>query len=291
MLSPLELAADGGRPGARVRARHLSVSADGPDRERDDWLATEEPMELRVHGPDGARVTAAVTMRTPGQDFELAVGFLLGEGIVGSRDDVRAVRYCVDRALDEEQRFNVVSVDLTRGDAEGLRRLERSFAVTSACGVCGTQSLADLEARGIPAIDDTTAITRGVLWSLPDALRDGQQVFDRTGGLHAAGLFTAEGTRVALREDVGRHNALDKLLGWALLDGRLPLTGHVLVLSGRASYELLQKAATAGVPIVCALSAPSSLAVDVARRFGITLVGFLRDGHANVYTHPERVRP
>ncbi len=257
---------------------------DGVRTERPDSLATEEPLEIRVAGPDGATKQVAVTMRTPGGDFELAVGFLFTEGLIGP-GDVQRVAYCEDLE-DEEQRYNVVTVTLARTfDAEKLRR---NFYATSSCGVCGKAALDDIEVRCEP-VAPGPEVSAAVLVSLPDKLRETQKVFERTGGLHAAGLFTPDAELITLREDVGRHNAVDKVIGERLLQGGLPLSDHVLQVSGRASFEIIQKAAVAGVPIVSAVSAPSSLAVEAAERFGMTLVGFVRDGRLNVYSHPERV--
>jgi FdhD protein len=263
------------------------VVEDGRARVRPDTLATEEPMELRLVS-GGAKQTVAVTMRTPGADFELAAGFLYGEGIISSPDDVQKISYCVD--ADAEQRYNIVNVELRGGRDYDPRSLERHFYTTSACGVCGKASLEQLELRGCPVIPPGPEVAPEVIYSLPEKLREAQGLFEVTGGLHAAALFDAEGELVALREDVGRHNATDKLVGWALLEGRLPLGDHIVMVSGRSSFEILQKCLSAGVPVVCAISAPSSLAVDVARRFNMTLVGFLRGNRFNVYSAPERVR-
>jgi FdhD protein len=252
-------------------------------------LATEEPMEIRVIS-GGRRQTVAVTMRTPGADFELAAGFLYGEGIVSSPEDIEKISYCVDPDVDAEQQYNIVNVEL-RGNREyDLRSLERHFYTSSACGVCGKASLEQLELRGCPTIPPGPRMAAERIYALPEKLREAQGLFEATGGLHAAALFDAEGELVALREDVGRHNATDKLVGWALLEGRLPLGDHAVMVSGRSSFEILQKCLTAGVPIVCAISAPSSLAVDVAREFGMTLVGFLRGNRFNVYAGSERIQ-
>ncbi len=285
----LEKAKTGGKPrrGSKTKVR-VRVIEDGRARVRPDSLATEEPMEIRLVSGD-ARQTVAVTMRTPGADFELAAGFLYGEGIVSSPEDVKKISYCVDPDLDAEQQYNIVNVEL-RGDRDyDLRSLERHFYTTSACGVCGKASLEQLELRGCPVIPSGPEVSAEVVYSLPEKLREAQGLFEATGGLHAAALFDAEGELVALREDVGRHNATDKLVGWALLEGRLPLSGQIVMVSGRSSFEILQKSLTAGVPIVCAVSAPSSLAVDVARQFGMTLVGFLRGTRFNVYSGYERI--
>jgi FdhD protein len=275
------------RPGSKTRARIVAV-ADGERHTRTDYLATEEPLEIRLDA-GGATATVAVTMRTPGADFELAAGFLYGEGVVGGREDVGRLSYCTDPEVDAEQQYNIVNVGLVGGAMPDLHTLERHFMTSSACGICGKASLDALELRGCPVVPPGPVVDPAVLPRLPDALREGQGLFESTGGLHAAGLFTIGGELVALREDVGRHNAVDKLIGWALLDGRLPLSDHLLMVSGRSSYEILQKALAAGIPVVCAVSAPSSLAVDLARRFGMTLVGFLRGQRFNVYAGEERL--
>jgi len=275
------------RRGSKTKTR-VRVFEEGRMRVRPDSLATEEPMEIRLLAGD-TRKTVAVTMRTPGADFELAAGFLYGEGIVSSTEDILKISYCVDSDVSAEQQYNIVNVELRGGREYDLRSLERHFYTSSACGVCGKASLDQLEIKGCPAIPTGLEISADTITSLPDKLREAQGLFDATGGLHAAGLFDAEGNLLAIREDVGRHNATDKLIGWALMQGRLPLNKHVVMVSGRSSFEILQKCLTAGVPIVCAISAPSSLAVDVARRFGMTLVGFLRSNRFNVYSAPERV--
>jgi len=246
-----------------------------------DLLATEEPLEIRV---DGRSLT--VTMRTPGADFELAVGFLYGEGILGGAEDVSAVRYCVDAA---EQQYNVVTVDLAPGVPSPDPALSRNVLTTSACGVCGTASLQALHDQGFRQLTSGPVIDADVLRSLPLRLAGAQPVFDRTGGLHAAAVFNQTGDLLVAREDVGRHNAVDKVVGWALLQHRLPLAEAILVVSGRVGFEIAQKAVAAGVPIVAAVSAPSSLAVSVAREFGLTLVGFLRGARFSVYAGEERV--
>jgi FdhD protein len=275
------------RRSSKTKTR-VRVVQDGKMRVRPDTLATEEPMEIRLI-TGGERQTVAVTMRTPGADFELAAGFLYGEGIVKSPDDIAKISYCVDSDLDAAQQYNIVNVELRGGREYDLRPLERHFYTSSACGVCGKASLEQLELRGCPVALPGPEVSAETLYALPEKLREAQGLFDATGGLHAAALFDAEGNLVALREDVGRHNATDKLVGWALLENRLPLAGHLVMVSGRSSFEILQKCLTAGVPFVCAISAPSSLAVDVAREFGMTLVGFLRDRRFNVYAGQERV--
>jgi FdhD protein len=275
------------RRASKTKTR-VRVVEDGKMRVRPDTLATEEPMEIRLI-TGGERQTVAVTMRTPGADFELAAGFLYGEGIVKSPDEIAKISYCVDSDLDAAQQYNIVNVELRGGREYDLRPLERHFYTTSACGVCGKASLEQLELRGCPVALPGPEVSAETLYSLPEKLREAQGLFDATGGLHAAALFDGEGNLVALREDVGRHNATDKLVGWALLENRLPLSGHIVMVSGRSSFEILQKCLTAGVPFVCAISAPSSLAVDVAREFGMTLVGFLRERRFNVYAGQERV--
>jgi FdhD protein len=283
----LQKTSDRARRASKTRTR-VRVVEDGKMRVKPDTLATEEPMEIRLI-TGGERQTVAVTMRTPGADFELAAGFLYGEGIVKSSDDIAKISYCVDADLDAAQQYNIVNVELRGGREYDLRPLERHFYTSSACGVCGKASLEQLELRGCPVALPGPEVTPETLYSLPEKLREAQGLFDATGGLHAAALFDEEGNLLALREDVGRHNATDKLVGWAMLENRLPLSGHIVMVSGRSSFEILQKCLTAGVPFVCAISAPSSLAVDVAREFGMTLVGFLRDRRFNVYAGKERV--
>jgi FdhD protein len=276
------------RRGNKTKVR-VRVVEDGRARVRPDSLVTEEPMEIRVIS-GAAKQTVAITMRTPGADFELAAGFLHGEGIVSSSEDIKKISYCVDADVGAEQQYNIVNVELRGDKAYDLRPLERHFYTSSACGVCGKASLEQLELRGCPMIPPGPRMAAEKIYGLPEKLREAQGLFEATGGLHAAALFDAEGELVALREDVGRHNATDKLVGWALLEGRLPLGDHAVMVSGRSSFEILQKCLTAGVPIVCAISAPSSLAVDVAREFGMTLVGFLRGNRFNVYAGSERIQ-
>ncbi len=276
------------RPGSKTRAR-VRVISDGRERRRGDYLATEEPLEIRLVA-GGATERLAVTMRTPGNDFELAAGFLHGEGILIDREPLRGISYCTDPELDAAQQYNVVNVELASGALPDLRGLERHFYTSSACGVCGKASLDAIELRGCPLPQTGLLVDAEVLYGLPERLREAQGLFESTGGLHAAGLFTPTGQLECLREDVGRHNAVDKLVGWALLQGELPLADHILLVSGRASFEIMQKALAAGVPVVCAVSAPSSLAVDVAERFGMTLAGFLRGRRFNLYTGHDRVQ-
>ena len=275
------------RPGSSVSARVVAFDAAGA-RSRSDRLATEEPLEIRVFAGQSRR-TAAVTMRTPGADFELAAGFLHGEGIVAGPEDIVGMSYCTDPGIDGEQRFNIVNVALASHVAPDLAPLERHFLTTSACGVCGKASLDALRVRSAPLAGTSPRIDPGTLTGLPGRLRAAQGLFEVTGGLHAAGLFDAGGNLVAVREDVGRHNAVDKLLGWALMAGRLPLAESIVLVSGRASYEILQKCLAAAVPVVCSVSAPSSLAVSLAEQFGMTLVGFLREERFNIYAGAVRI--
>jgi FdhD protein len=264
-------------------AGHATASA------RADLLAAEEPLGIRVGG-----TALTMTMRTPGDDIELAAGFLVGESIVRGRDDIAGVKVCdgtscghLDHTADEIG--NVVDVELAPGVAvsAGARR---NFMTTSACGVCGKTSIDDIRVLPrAPLAADGTVFAPSMLASLPGKLREAQRVFSSTGGLHAAGLFTAAGELLAVREDVGRHNAVDKIVGWAVLQDKLPLAGCALLVSGRASFELAQKAVLAGIPLLAAVSAPSSLAADLAADAGLTLVGFLRGQSMNVYTGPNRV--
>ena len=252
-----------------------------------DDVVTEEPLEMRL-AAGGTMRTLAVTMRTPGNDFELAAGFVRSEGLVREREEISALSFCIDPAVDPEQRYNIVNIELSAPVLPDLVRFERHFTMNSSCGVCGRANLEALAELGIDPVHDDLRMPIARIYELPERMRAAQRIFASTGGLHAAALFDADGEIVALREDVGRHNALDKLCGWAFLEGR-SLAGHVLFVSGRASYEILQKAAVARVPVVCAVSAPSSLAVDLARAFNVTLAGFVRDEHANVYSAPERI--
>lgn len=275
----------GSEPGAvtTVRVRHVAIGAarggGGPDREGPDDVAVEAPLELRFAG-----TAATVLLRTPGDDDDLVHGFLLGEGIVRSAADL--VHVARPAGLPPGEAGNVVDVTLVPALADA--HLDRGLYSSSACGACGKRSLASLEVHAAP-LAPGPRVPRAVLASLPDRLRAAQPAFARTGGLHACGLFAADGALVALREDVGRHNAVDKVVGWALRAGRVPLAGHVLVVSGRISYELAQKAVVAGAPVLVAVGAPSSLAIDVARAHGLTLVGFTRATSFNVYAGPERV--
>ena len=261
------------------------VRADGATIRRPDVLATEEPLQIMIGGPGQASIPVTVTMRTPGHDFELAVGFCFAEGLIRA-GEVRSVRYC-EVPRDEPQLYNVVSVRVDRpGDVT-----PRTSTTTAACGICGTATLDDIEkacARLDPADGPSMSVEQ--LLALPELLRRSQIVFDTTGGLHGAALFDpVAGELSIVREDVGRHNAVDKVIGRAVLDRQVPFRHGALVVSGRTSFEIVQKAAMAGVAIVAAVSAPTSLAVEAAQRLGVTLVGFVRPGSANVYAWPERL--
>lgn len=267
---------------------HVTVIDDGDTRSRSDQVATEEPLEIRL-GFSGYTQRVAVTMRTPGNDFELAAGFLFTEGIIQSRDQIATIGYCLDRELTPEQQYNVVTVDLRSPELFQADHNLRRFGMTSACGVCGKESLDQIVRRGTARIPSGFTVSPGTIVELPDRLRAAQGIFEHTGGLHASGLFTDIGELVTLREDVGRHNALDKLIGAMLLDGKLPLSDRIILVSGRTSFELAQKCASAGAPVLCSVSAPSSLAIDVAREFNLTLIGFLRGKHFNVYHGAHRL--
>lgn len=271
--------------GSKTKAT-VWVMENGKMRSRSDHLTTEEPLEIRLVSPNR---TIAVTMRSPGADFELAAGFLYSEGVISCREDIQRMSYCVDKSVDGEQRHNIVNVELREGLSPDLQPLERHFFTSSACGVCGKASLEALRLRCSSVITPNLKVTPETIYSLPEQLRTGQNIFTATGGLHAAAVFDAQGQLLNLREDVGRHNALDKLIGAALLADELPLNNHIVMVSGRSSFEILQKSTVAGVPIVCSVSAPSSLAVSVAQEFGITLIGFLRGERFNIYTGYERI--
>lgn len=265
----------------------MRIALHGATSRRADTLAVEEPLEIRVAGEP-----LAVTMRTPGHDVELAAGFLVSEGVVRSGSDFRSAIHCGGLGTGGmENTYNVLDVALAPGVEPPSTDLARNFYTTSSCGMCGKASIDAVKAvSAYDVAEDDVRVTAETLVGLPDALRAHQDVFDKTGGLHAAGLFDAEtGELVVLREDVGRHNAVDKVVGWAVLNDRLPLRGHVLMVSGRASFELAQKAVMAGIPVLSAVSAPSSLAVELAVEQGLTLVGFLRGETMNVYAGVERV--
>lgn len=275
-----------GRITARRPVIRLSTSSPQGDR-RVDTLAVEEPLELRINGR-----TLAVTMRTPGSDMELAAGFLLAEGVVRNASDIATMRYCAGTDADGRQTYNVLDVVLADGVAAPDASVERAFVTTSACGLCGAAGIEAVRRRSAYDVaDDPVQLSPTLLARLPETLREAQAVFSRTGGLHAAGLFDSSGSLLCAREDVGRHNAVDKVLGWALSAGEVPGRGRILLVSGRASFELAQKALMAGVPILAAVSAPSSLAAELAAEVGMTLVGFLRGETMNVYSGASRVCP
>jgi FdhD protein len=271
-----------GRVTARRRVSH--ISADNTT-ERPETLAVEEPLEIRLNGSP-----LTVTMRTPGSDIELAQGFLLTEGVIASREDIATVQYCRGADEDGVNSYNVLDVTLAPDVPLPEVDIRRNFYTTSSCGICGKASLDAVAtiSRHAPG-DDPTVVTADTITAMPGKLRAGQKVFASTGGLHGAALFTADGSLLAVREDIGRHNAVDKVIGWALEQHRIPLTGTVLLVSGRASFELTQKAVMAGIPVMAAVSAPSSLAVDLATQSGITLIAFLRGESMNIYSRPDRI--
>ncbi|HYW12197.1 MAG TPA: formate dehydrogenase accessory sulfurtransferase FdhD [Longimicrobium sp.] len=283
------------RPGATARRRIERIHLEGADavrRTREDLLAVEEPLEIRMvragdagRDADAAAQRVAVTMRTPGADFELAAGFLYGEGLIEGADAIARIRYCTDAP----QQYNTVSVHLAPGADWDPALLSRNFYTTSSCGVCGKASIEAVMGTPCARITGGPLVDAALLVSLPAKLREAQRVFERTGGLHGAAQFTADGAMVRVREDVGRHNALDKLVGAALLEGELPLAESIVLVSGRLSFELVQKAARAGVPVLAGVSAPSSLAVALAEQVGMTLAGFVRDPGFNVYAGGERI--
>jgi FdhD protein len=268
--------------------RRIWVLSDGESHRQQDILVSEEPLEIQLQAGQQQQ-TAAITMRTPGHDYELTAGFLYSEGLIASRHDFVHMTYCVDRA-DSEQEFNLLTVRLRGSRLPPLPQLERHFFTNSACGICGSTMLTDLDQRPLPVLSAGPVLAPEELYALPSRLAAAQTLFAQTGGLHAAALFDASGELLVAREDIGRHNALDKVIGWGLLNDRLPFSDHVLLVSGRASFELLQKCVVAGVSLFCAVSAPSTLAVALAQRFGVTLVGFLRGERCNIYTHPARIK-
>jgi FdhD protein len=264
----------------------ISLVTDGSVRTMPDQLATEEPLEIRLQAAGETR-KLAVTMRTPGHDPELAAGFLYAEGVIESWSDIG--RFVLVHTADGRPQENIIVVELVGEAMPDLAPLERHFYTTSACGVCGKAGLESLLTNRAPKIPEGPNVSADLLYSLPVKLRTTQGVFGATGGLHAAGIFDAGGNLLASREDIGRHNALDKVIGWAMSQKLLPLHEHIVMVSGRSSYEIVQKCIAAEVPFVCAVSAPSSLAVSMAREYGITLIGFLRDNRLNVYAGHERL--
>jgi len=278
--APRDAAGEASEAGvARVRVTRFG---DSGDEHRDDAVAREEPLEIRLGG-----ASLAVVMRTPGHDHELAVGFLVTERVISRPEQIVSVRH-VSEARDPDAADNQVRVLLDAGVAVDLEALRRNFYASSSCGICGKASIENALASGPPLVDDSR-FAPDFFRALVGRLEQSQAVFDRTGGLHAAGLFAPDGRLLVAREDVGRHNAVDKVVGWALRSGRVPLAGHALVVSGRVSYEVVQKAWTAGVPVVAAVSAPTSLAIEFADAAGLTLVGFLRGRGFNVYCGRERI--
>lgn len=266
----------------RSRAEMVRWPAGCPERPSEDWLAREEPIEIRVNGK-----SVAVTMRTPGRDTELAAGFLLTEGLIHKREDVLDMVDCRQgRSQDPGNRLNVL---LAPDVILDFSKLTRHVFASSSCGLCGKASIESVQLQ-FPPLSTTVSLTDATVRRLPERMRRLQQTFDVTGGLHAAAIFDLHGRLLLVREDVGRHNAVDKAIGHAFLNGPFPLDQHVLLVSGRASFEIVQKALAARIPIVCAVSAPSSLAADFARASGQTLIGFLRGSGFNVYSRPERVR-
>ncbi|MQY12511.1 Sulfur carrier protein FdhD [Streptomyces sp. RB5] len=267
------------------RRRVLRIR-DGAVSTRPDTLTAEEPLEIRLAGRP-----LAITMRTPGDDFALAAGFLVSEGVLGAAADLTSIVYCAGATADGSNTYNVLDVRLAPGVPVPDITLERNVYTTSSCGLCGKASLDAVRTNARWPLDPgPTGLTPALLSSLPERLRERQRVFDKTGGLHAAALFSPSGELLDVREDVGRHNAVDKLIGRALQSDLLPLRDTLLMVSGRASFELVQKAAMAGIPVLAAVSAPSSLAVDLATETGMTLVGFLRGSSMNVYAGSERLQ-
>ncbi len=277
---------DGGAP--RTRQVMVFEPRDGALARRGDRLAVEEPLEIRLETPAGAS-TLTVTMRMPGNDMELVAGWLLAEGIVEGADDIAQISYCVDAANGGDQRFNVVTASLRVPARQSVR--ERMTVASSACGVCGTASIEAVRAAGFPPLSDGPRFAISVLAELPELLRTGQRTFQVTGTVLGAALVDATGTVLIVREDVGRHNAVDKVVGWALLNGHMPLSDTALVVSGRVSFEMVQKAARAGISMVVAVSGATSLAVALAEQVGMTLVGFVRGTSCAIYSETGRVVP
>jgi FdhD protein len=272
------------KPQARsIDLTQVSEWQDGSVRRFEDYLVAEEPLEVRVNG-----TPLTVTMRTPGHDLELAAGFLFTEGIIQKREQIALLEHA--QGGSREAAGNAVEVRLIGIEFE-RERMQRNFFAASSCGICGKASIDAVRVRGIPAPSAETRFHPDLLCSFPDKLRASQTIFGRTGGLHAAGLFSSEGELLAVREDVGRHNAVDKIVGWALREGRVPLAGCALMVSGRGGFEIIQKALVAGLPMVASVSAPSGLAVRMARELGLTLVGFLRGRRFLIYSGEHRLSP
>ncbi len=273
---------------SRITARRkiTRLTLGKPAQSTEDVLAVEEPLELRVNGR-----RLAVTMRTPGNDIDLAAGFLVSEGVITKGEHFNTARYCAGASVDGVNTFNVLDVTLGPGVSPPAPSLERSLITTSSCGLCGKESIDAVRTKSAFSIaDDPMRVDAELLTTFPELLREGQNVFEKTGGIHAAGLFDARtGELLVLREDVGRHNAVDKVIGWAVKENRLPLRGTVLMVSSRASFELTQKALMAGIPMLAAVSAPSSLSAEFAAEVGMTLVGFLRGNSMVIYAGGERI--
>jgi FdhD protein len=269
----------------RVRAREGNSEI-----EREDVLAVEEPLEIRIRLESTVPASSFVTtMRTPGNDEELAAGLLFAEGVLGERGDLIALERPDDPRVDPELRANVLLATLSPGAFERAAKLQRGTVMGSACGVCGKTSIENVIPNDRPPLTDSLRVDTKVLYGLPERLREGQSIFARTGGLHGVALFSADGSLREIREDIGRHNATDKLVGGFFLRGEMPLSNGILMVSGRAGFEIVQKAYAAGIPIVASVSAPSSLAVELAQTAGVTLVGFLRERRFNIYANPERI--
>jgi FdhD protein len=270
-------------PPRSIDVTQVTEWRDGQVRRSQDYLVAEEPLEIRL-----GTTPLSVTMRTPGQDLELAAGFLFTEGFIQKREQICSLEY--GKTKNDQSSGNIVQVELKDASFE-KEQLQRNFYMTSSCGICGKASIEAVRAKGIRRPNPEFSLDPAILCSLPEQLKAAQSIFDRTGGLHAAGLFNASGHLLALREDVGRHNAVDKIVGWALLEGRLPLSECALMVSGRGGFEIIQKALMAGVPLLASVSAPSGLAVRLARETGMTLVGFLRGSRFLVYSGEERLQP
>ena len=272
-----KLVASATTPAVRSSVQKLSNGA--VKSAQDDWVASEAPLEVRINGK-----ASTVLMRTPGHDEELVRGFLFSEGVIRSASDIVSITP-IENANED---FGGSAIAVQMGSPRKAPTVDRLFYSNSSCGVCGKKTIASLEVRG-PMAASHLRVRRSILYELPDRLRRAQPTFAQTGGVHASGLFTAEGELIVIREDVGRHNALDKLIGWAVAAGKVPLSDFILLVSGRVSYELVQKAVVAGIPFIAAVGAPSSLAVELAERFRLTLCGFLRPGSLNVYACEERI--
>ena len=274
----------------RVRAVECKKFENGQFSNRPDLVVVEEPMEVRIgfgSAEHRQQKAIAVTMRTPGHDLELAAGFLFTEGIISSYSDLLSIKHCIDSGKNAQEK-NVIRAEIRPEVVVSLKQVDRNFYTTSACGVCGKSSIEAIE-TGCQPVVKTFLLDKAIVEQLPEKLRSAQAVFEHTGGLHAAGLFSKAGDLLLLREDVGRHNATDKVIGAALMKGQVPLTDHLLMLSGRISFELVQKAAMAGIPIVAAVGAPSTLAIDLAAKMNIVLCGFIREGRFTVYTGQDQV--